>query len=319
MFHWLTQTIDIPNPTFKLFDGLSGVDNLDPSLTINGTTVTPTFRYNGKDATATEWNAWVYGVNLTTVIGSGGAFNQGSPLLGANDDSVDSEGTRGWTSPSANDNGIGTGDIVFELVAKAPVTSNTRLFTNRDASNSGFEVFAVSSDRIFVLIGDSGGQDNYGTTAGTFVPGYWYHVMIFINRDEASTDGARFYINGVEADSGRDFSSKSGSLASTDNFDISHTDSTNFWDGNIAYIAMWQQADWHQAGASSPTEWATIAQERFNRLIGIHPSKAIGTATPTVQTRNTSAYLDKLEGGVRKLYQVGPNWLRMVDRNDSRG
>ncbi|KKL07887.1 hypothetical protein LCGC14_2581480, partial [marine sediment metagenome] len=55
------------------------------------------------------------------------------------------------------------------------------------------------------------------------------------------------------------------------------------------------------------------------QLDGIHPSKAVGTATPTVASRNTSAYLDKLEGGVRKLYRVGPNWLRFVSRVDKNG
>ncbi|KKL05838.1 hypothetical protein LCGC14_2602030 [marine sediment metagenome] len=87
--HFLTQTIDIPNSTFKIFDGVSGVDNLDPNLTINGTTVTPTFRYNGKDANGTDWAPWTYGETLDWVSnGTNISFNQGSPLLGSNDDSV---------------------------------------------------------------------------------------------------------------------------------------------------------------------------------------------------------------------------------------
>ena len=37
-------------PAFRVFNLKSGVDQLDPNLTINGTTVTPTFRYKGGDA-----------------------------------------------------------------------------------------------------------------------------------------------------------------------------------------------------------------------------------------------------------------------------
>lgn len=57
--------------------------------------------------------------------------------------------------------------------------------------------------------------------------------------------------------------------------------------------------------------------ERHLRLTGFWPMKSLGTKAPTTMTRATTAYLDKLESGVRKLYQVGDNWLRLVEREDS--
>jgi hypothetical protein len=78
------------HPTFRLFEQNVpyGVDNLDPALTINGTTVTPTFRYKGGDANGTNWAPWGYGETLTLQAGTAPSYNQGSPLLGTNDDSV---------------------------------------------------------------------------------------------------------------------------------------------------------------------------------------------------------------------------------------
>ena len=53
---------------FKAFDGQSGVDNLDMSLTINFVTVDPLFVYNGKDADAADWNETTYGETLTAKV-----------------------------------------------------------------------------------------------------------------------------------------------------------------------------------------------------------------------------------------------------------
>ena len=76
---------------------------------------------------------------------------------------------------------------------------------------------------------------------------------------------------------------------------------------------MWKHASWMQAGAAGPAEWAVIAKERFQKLSGIYPQIARGTATPTTATRAYEAYLKKYNAvtGYNELYYVGDEWLRV--------
>ena len=84
-------------PTFSLFDDedprvpINGVARLDAPLTINSTTVYPTFRYTagGGMVTTALWNPWGYGEALA-ITGAGDlpTPNSGSPLMGPLDDSV---------------------------------------------------------------------------------------------------------------------------------------------------------------------------------------------------------------------------------------
>ena len=88
--------------TFRVFDYdtsstipgnmLPGVDNLNPSLTMNGVTVTPMYRYKGGDAGASAWAPWTYGESLALQTGTAPSYNQGSPLLGTNDVAVKGNG-----------------------------------------------------------------------------------------------------------------------------------------------------------------------------------------------------------------------------------
>jgi len=77
---------------------------------------------------------------------------------------------------------------------------------------------------------------------------------------------------------------------------------------------MWKQQAWLDTHLQTD-----LALERFNKLIGIHPAKAKGTKTPTIQTRASVAHLDHMEDSdtTRKLYQVGEGWMRVASRIDA--
>jgi hypothetical protein len=313
----------ISNPSsFRAFNYITGVDRLESNLTINGITVAPTFRYKGGDADTIDWEEWGYGETLGYNANGGAvSVNQGSPLLGANDDSVLFDENAFYRTTDSSFADVSTEDIVFEMVFKTGALDDARyILEKRDGANEGYSLICQNTN-VFTFVLDAGvlrSADSAALTEQT-----WYHALFFVNRDEASANGSKWYINGVASGAGVDCSAAAGSISSTALFTIgarSASDSNEF-DSNIAYCAMWKQSDWHQAGASGPAEWATIAAERFQKLIGVYPQVARGTAAAqdwgSVSVRNSQAHLDKWESGVRYIYQVGDHWLRVVNRLDS--
>ncbi len=306
-----------PIPTFRAFSQPSGVGNLNPNLAINGVTKTPALRYKLGDADAVGLPPWTYGVALEPQ-GSGGTYNTGSPCLGSNDDSYDVEGTRWYDSgvdTTAGD--ITTEDIVVELLFRAgsdggnaPIVLNKRF----GGSGNGWRLDLRTVENLSLLL-DSGGQAQVITNSLTI--GCWYHAIIFVNRDEASANGAQWYLNGVADGAGVNMSAIAGSITNNVELQLGGELGGNIYLSKIAYIAMWKQAAWMQAGAAGPAEWATIAAERFAKFSGMYPQQAVGTALASVKTRAYPAYLDKMESGVSKLYHVGAEWLRMCSRDDS--
>ena len=296
-----------------------GVDNLDPGLTINSTTVYPTYRYKGGDANDTDFGAWDYGSALSIVEdGDNPSYNQGSPLLGSNDNSVkfNTGGYYEVTDTALGD--IGTDDFVVEIIAKFPDSALTEVLIMKRAGPAPdpfWTVQAEDSGNFRILFNDGTTTEALDTLPST--PNVWYHLLLFVNRDEASGHGGWWYVNG-QIDGNGDMSSAQDTLSNVGDFTFGARNSGDLnYSSNIAYIAMWHQADWHQAGASGSAEWATIAKERFCKLTGIWPQIAGGTAAPEVLTRSSPSYIDKLEGASRKLYFVGDEWLRCVYRQDS--
>ena len=304
---------DLVYPSFDLYPGNAGappsVANLSPYLTINGTTVEPTFRYKGGDADATDWDAWVYGGTITKQAGTP-SVNQGSPLLGSADDSVKGDGTAYYLG-STSDGDIGTEDFVIEFVVRLPDTAEAKLLTAKRNSGAivGWSVQTTTAPGVGVIIQDSGGGTQYNS--GTLANGTWNHVMLFVNRGENSTNGLVWYVNGASSATGNP-SARAGTLTNALELSVlAYQNGTSGSMANIAYAAMWKQADWHQAGASGPTEWADIAKDRVAQLAAVWPRIARGEQTPSTMTRASTATLRKAASGVTTLYTVGANWPRV--------
>ncbi|MDC1299926.1 hypothetical protein N8Z24_00305 [bacterium] len=311
-------TQDITPPTFQVFNVKSGVDNLDPNLAINGTTVTPTFRYKGGDADGTDWDYWGYGEDLTLQAGTAPTYNDGSPGLGLNDDSVLFNAGGYYLADNNTFADVTTEDLVFECIFK--MTSGTLIMADKQEVSGGLQGWRVlvGSGLFYCSIRLAGLQKS--VPSATLNDDTWYHAICFINRDEASANGGQMYINGVASGAGLDCSANAGSITNTEEMAIGSS-STGVLDynSNVAYMAMWKSAAWHQAGAAGPAEWATIAAERFAKVCGYYPQIANGTYTPNTAERTYPAYLDKVEDGYSKLYYVGSEWLRMCHRQDSNG
>jgi hypothetical protein len=313
-FHFGAQ--DIQHPTFKAFENgsLNGIHNLTPSLTINSATATPTFAYKASDATNTSWPAWDFGSTLTAG-GSGGQFNTGSPLMGIYDTSVSPNATRNWSGATGSN--ITTGDYVIEAVFQASFNLSTFIAAKGTATPSWGLRIITGGTRVDWSHAD--GVGSLTLRSGNLTSGYWYHVLIFVNRDENSTNGSQMYVNGVASGSGVNASTSPNTLANAQSLFLAATGSgANIYDSRISYIAVWERANWFAAGATGPAQWAEVARERFLKLTGVWPSKTESDPRPFNFARASGAYVDKAEteaGSIkRRLYQVGDNWVRTASR-----
>jgi len=315
--------------TFKLFcwdegttasgTGYPGIDNLDPSLTINGATETPVFRYKGGDADGTDWNYWTYGEDLALQAGTAPSYNQGSPLLGTNDDSVKFNAGGYYKAANTSFGDIATEDIALEIVFKYAHAGTYGMIAEKNSNVAGtasWQLYSynVSSPLIFKMYD---GVDSGSVSVVNLVEGAWYHAIVFVNRSENSTNSAVMYVNAV-AGAGSNFIAVD-TVTNLGYTAIGSRVGSIPYQSNVAYLALWKRASWHQEGAAGPAEWATIAAKRFAQLTGIYPQLATGTALPTTATRNAVGYIDKYESGIRKLYKVGANWMRVCSRRAADG
>lgn len=308
-------------PKYQQFVGPWGVDALDPGILINGTRVFPTFRYKMGDADATDLAPWTYGETLTLQAGTAPSYNQGSPGLGPNDDSVKGNGGGYYLAGNNSFGDITTQDVWFSTFFRTPASSSGEvLFHHKDAGNIGWQVILTSGMNLRWQMEDATAVETNITTSA-LNPSTWYFAELALNRDEASANSSEWHINGVAEGVGLDITGADGTLtvASPLGFLARGDNGANPATYHVAYAALYLQASWHQAGAAGPAEWATIAAERYAKLCGRYPWIAHGSRTPTAATRAYSAYIDKYVGSERKLFYMPSEWLRCVHRKDLNG
>ncbi len=299
MLYTKNFNIDTPNPTFEVFQkgSTSGVANLSRDLTINGTTVSPTLLYYGGDANSTNWTAQI-GETLVLQAGTAPSYNQGSPLLGTNDDSVKFNSGGYYRASTASIGDITTEDMVVECIVRMSAFQPLVLFGHRTGAVPGWKVATTTATRLFCTIGSGTTQISAGVT-GILTANCWYHVLFFLDRSGSSIS----YVNGV-ASAAVDISALvAASLSTDDLFTVgAASDGGNACDCPIALLAMWKQASWLDTHLQ-----AALALERFNKLLNLMPQVALGTAAPTAQTRASATHLNN----AGELYRVGANWLRV--------
>jgi len=275
--------------TFELFKPgdsyLPGVAQLNRILTINSISVSPTFVYYGGAANGTNWTAEV-GETLTLQSGTVPSYNQGSPLLGTDDDSVKFNAGGYYAAAGTSFAQITTEDIVFETVFKHRSLTGAQGIISTRVAGAGWLFYINSNVPIFFIQDASGTAQQLGA-ASSLVDGCWYHSIWFVNRD-GSCQG---YLNGVSNGLAVDFSARQLTLSSGAAFTVgSYSGGGTPCSSNIGYAAIWKSTNWLDTHLQ-----ATIASERFTKLTGFYPSIALGTKLPTTATRNSVAMLDKVE------------------------
>jgi hypothetical protein len=254
----------------------SGISNLDRNLTINGVTVSPSVWCEGQDAGASSWVCDVGGTLSIAGSGTEPTLDVAAPFSDGTK-AVSFAGAKYYATADADMGQIGTGDFVIEFVV----------------SYASANAAGTLSSAGWLIEGNGITIDDGPDAAGIYgaaCSSRWCHYICFVNRDEASANGAVCYSNAA-AGSGVDASAIAGSLVSTP-FDIgSRGDGAGaLYSGLIALVAVYEQAAWHKSGAAGPSEWASVAKERFAKLNGTWPTMTKGTYAPTF-TRSSSAVL----------------------------
>lgn len=288
------------HPLFSVdYDG-GGLDNLSPSLTINGSTETPVFVYRGDGATADVLEPETYGETLDR-YGNAPTLDEPTPLL--DDVSFKFAGDGYYRARNSTFADIGTEDIVFEMVFKTyDNDASSRIFW-KDSDGVAYKIVVMSTKTLRFVI-DPGTaviieSDNLDINT-------WYHVIFFVDR----SGSGQWYVNSAVSGDAIDVSSYSATLSNVDTLTVcSSSDGVDYASSsNIAYAALWKKENWLDTHLQ-----AAIAKERFAKLLGLYPERYYGTALPEVIQRDSVAYLDTYQNnGTRQLFLVGDNWLRTI-------
>lgn len=309
-----TLVAGIPQPpSFVLPLNNSGLGHLETQVLSQN----PYCRYYGQDASTDGWLAGGYGTDLT-YTGSGSAieFDLDTPFLNDSDKAVRFNG--GYKFVESTVLTIGTDDFVLEAVLKQPdgIAAQETIFSTLSSTgdDEGVELYWDATGQLTFYIDD--GSTNATLTIGSAddYENGWIHLMIFCNRDWASSSGMRAYVDGLYVN-GVQPSGVSGSMTPTSAWQLgADQDGSNVCNAQLAYFAFYKSSSWLGTDASV---WDAEADERFCKMAGIYPEVAGGTILPTNHTRSSHAMLDKIDAdGYRRYFQVGPNWTRLVERPD---
>jgi hypothetical protein len=309
-------------PSFAAFGYAPSVENLPAVLDPNGVAQAPMLRYSGKDALAASWPAWGYGPTLALAgAGTAPTPDQSSPLMGGKDGAVLLNAGQGYGSAEAVEGDLAAEDLVVEAVFRYHAAAGGVLIGKRLTGAAGWQLYRGGAEYLSLTIEDADGDERTVTGSGTnLVAGVWYHVLAFINRDEASTSGSRVYLNGVAVGTGVDCSAAAATCASAAAARIGVDGSDAGPSGCcVAYAAAWKRTDWIRSGANGAADMATLAAQRFALLTGTAARIAKGSRWPTVATRASTGALDRIISGVRRFFRVGDNWMRVCERTDING
>jgi len=336
---WTFDVIDYGDIVYRVPFNVGGISQLPLKLTMNSNSEWPEICYDGVNAGDPTWTPTdSYGPNLTLLeFGSGGT----KPTTGQGYPGLDShESVRFYGGDASNKwiyvaddytaGDLGTDDFVIEFVYKKEKgqASYGYPFGRRANANSGqgWEAECYGPDGRIKLQLDTGpAAANAGTSSGPYT---WRHVMMFVNRDEASTNCYTQIENGSTVATG-DLSSCSASITNPDAYFAIGARSQDGAVQDSSYIAtvrIWKHPGWMQAGADGVAEALVIAKERFALLIGTAPDSTYSPADgyANTGTRTSDAVLEKTMDGASKYFEVGPRWIRVCralqgDETDSYG
>lgn len=241
----------------QLYYRHSSLYRLNPVLTINSISVSPTFRYRGEDADTSSWPAWGYGQDLTATGAAGLTADQSVPVRDPDNKSVLFEENNVYRTGDNSFGDITTEDYVVEAVLRFDDTAEQCRLVSKRTGSVGWEIFYNGSDRVTAHLDD--GPNLVGAFTDTDITDdTWFHLMFFADRSGL----ASWYINGSLSGDPKDISSVGDMTVSGELTIGGWPDSlTRTWDGNIAYIAMWKNASWLDTHLQG-----TLASQRFNAI-----------------------------------------------------
>lgn len=305
------------NPIWWAPLNYSSVSNLPQDLTINGITVSPSFRYEGKNATTSGWTATV-GPNLTIAsTGTDPLVGRDTPLIESADKAVRVMGGTVWDCSNNSAHQVTTEDLVFEIFGAFGTTGGVQnLMGTYGSSGVGWRLYTNLTQIILQLVIST----NTNMIINLDAAESWQHLMFFVDRNDGTSNGCRWYKNGVLNNTAIP-SASTGDISNSNPFVIGATavyGSKVSDTSDIAYCAMYKRSNWFAGGAQNSTDWELVARTRCAQIAGIMPRYYTGTEPPTIKTRTTAGFLDKVntDTGVRRLFYMGSGWPRICKRTN---
>lgn len=307
--------------TFKALSVDSGAGNIPSALLVNSVSVAPDTRLEAANATTATWTATV-GSNLTIAsTGTDPSVGVDTPLTGS-DKAVTLPAGKVYQAASTTLADVALEDFACEFLYRARTDeASKRILAKRGSAGAGWEVLTIAGARQvrFQIVDAAAGV--LSLTSGGLTHQGFVHVMVFVDRSEASANGAALYINGVQEATGNP-STVTGSWTNAKGLCIgADSDLAAKCTQDVSLVSVWKSTGWFVGGASNLTQWAAVAKERFAKLAGVHAQVALGTAVPATMTRPSIAWMDKIDTttSIRTLFAVGANWPRICRRKEKTG
>jgi hypothetical protein len=304
----------------------SGQDNKDGywnafnpqtwELTINSATQAPTCVYltSNLDPYTGDWPELFRSASGAMTLQTGTPiYDIYSPFGGENGDDVgvSGDGDGYWNTAGTSFGNVGNEiDIVYEVLFQFVDSGGTnQLFMCKDTPSSpGWLVGVAESlgdELVFQLY--ASGALYISSNVGPLVDGAVYHAVCAINRDENSTNSARWWVNTIQTGAGTlNLYPQRGDTSNSDKLTLlSRTNGTLPCVSTIFSQALWLRSNWHKAGAAMKTEMSEVAKELYHRRMGtlakLSPS---GSNVPTL-ARTTNKYYHRYDQGVLHLAPAG--------------
>lgn len=310
-----------PLPTFDFEAGTTSPNNLADSLTVNSVSMTLLLACDAQGVSGTSWVCRDAGGNVTLAEGGAGASPTTSILTPWKAlDSAERQTTYGTSAkrhdaPSNTIGNVTTEDLVVELVGKVSGTSGAVIVDKGLAGTDGWQLAQSGTTSLALSLRTA--STTTTVTGPTGQTAAWHHSIAFVDRSEASTNGAIIYSNGT-AGTGVNLSARAGSLGNASTLAVGAASAGASNPATVASLRIWSCAGCMAGGATNPVQWAPIARARTATAWGILPTAA-GSSTPTTLTRATTGHVDVVDGSTRHLYLSGNHAPRVSRRTYSGG
>jgi len=307
----------VDTTSFLMVAGGTSPNNLSTSLVVNGTTLTLMLAC---DATSAG------GMTCTpdTLAEAGSGTSPVTSILtpmhawDSTERGLRFGAAQKRLSPAASSTlDLTTEDFVVEAVVQN-MQSGAPIIDKSLASVAGWQMFESSSAVRLSLRTASSTVTVAGSISST--TGSTAHILAFVDRDEASTNGAVVYTDGT-AGTGANLSTKSGSLSNAVIAGVGAVSGGSAGASTLISLRVWRcptvTPQCFVGGAAGPTEMATIAKRRTAVAFGVSPSVSLGSSAPTTFGRLAPAFTDVVDGSTRMLYTIERAGPRVAVRTAS--
>lgn len=311
----------VPSTTFDLVAGATTPNDLSDSLIVNSVSMDLVLACDAQGVSGTSWTCRNAGGPVT--LSEAGTGTSPSSIINtpfhAHDSTERGElyvstGKRhDAASSSAFD--LTTEDLVIEYVGKQGVSGSV-IVDKGLGGTDGWRFAQSGTASLAFSLRTASTTTAVGGPTGHVAS--FLHGLAFVDRSEASTNGAVLYINGAPG-TGADLSTRSATLTNASTLAIGAASAGTANNANVISLRVWKCAACFAGGANNPAQWAPIARARAAVAWGIDPTTAAGTRGPTTLTRATTGNVDVVDGSVRHLYMTGNGAPRVARRTHSAG